>query len=66
MTWSFLVDENLDPAVARILRKEGHTAEHVKNNPGRGSTDDEVLSHASQHDMVVVTNDVTDYRALSR
>jgi len=36
--WRFLLDENVDPKVARYLEKEGLSAEHVRGALGQVQT----------------------------
>jgi hypothetical protein len=63
--WRFLLDENIDPKTATYLRKEGLRAEHVRDALRLGADDeDEVLPYAREHDLVVVTNDVTEFGSL--
>lgn len=53
-----LVDENLSPRVAAILRDAGHDAFHV-SSVGLGNTDDEVILSAAVDDgFIIVTADV--------
>jgi len=61
--WRFLLDENVDPKVARYLEKEGLSAEHVRGALGQGADDeDDVLPYARERDSIVVTSDVSDLR----
>lgn len=63
--WGFLIDENLEPQIARYLRKEGVHAEHVLDALSAGADDrEELLPYAREQDLVVVTNDVTDFSGL--
>jgi len=39
--WRFLLDENVDPKVARYLEKEGIEAVHVRDELGQGADDDD-------------------------
>ena len=58
-----LVDENLSPRVARLLREGGHDAAHV-TEVGLGNTDDaEILDAAADDARAIVTAD-TDFGAL--
>lgn len=60
--WGFLVDENLDPQIAHYLENEGVRAEHVLDALFEGADDrDDLLPYARAEDLVVVTNDVTDF-----
>jgi len=63
--WRFLLDENVDPKVARYLEKEGLSAEHVRGALGQGADDaDDVLPYARERDSIVVTSDVSDFASL--
>lgn len=60
--WRFLLDENIDPKVATYLDKEDLFAVHVRDTLGQGADDeDDVLPYARDHDLIVVTSDVTDF-----
>jgi len=51
--------ENIDPEAATYLDKEGLYAEHVRDALGEGADDqDDVLPHARENDLIVVTSDV--------
>ena len=63
--WRFPLDENVDPKTVRYLEKEDIHAEHVRDALGQGTADDaDVLPYAREHDLVVVTSDVTDFSGL--
>lgn len=63
--WRFLLDENVDPKVESYLAKEGITAEHVRDSLGQGAADEtDVLPYARDHELIVVTSDVSDFGAL--
>lgn len=63
--WRFLLDENVDPKVATYLDKEDLFAVHVRDTVGQGADDeDDVLPYAREHDLTIVTSDVTDFGAL--
>ena len=60
--WRLLLDENIDPKVATYLDKEDLFAVHVRDTLGQGADDeDDVLPYARDHDLIVVTSDVTDF-----
>lgn len=60
--WRFLLDENIDPKVATYIDKEELFAVHVRDTLGQGADDEaEVLPYARDHDLIVVTSDVTDF-----
>lgn len=53
----FLVDAQLPPALARLLREQGHDADHV-NDIGPGDASDQELWHfALDNGAVIVTKD---------
>lgn len=60
MSYRILVDENLDPATADMLRERGHDAVHIETTLGKGTTDAAIAASAREHDYVVLTND-TDF-----
>lgn len=65
--WGFLLDENIDPKVARYLDKEGLFAAHVRDALGQGADDeDDIIPYARDHDLVIVTSDVTDFSSVPR
>lgn len=64
MSWSFLIDENLEPEVARILRKSGFDAEHVQEDVGKGTEDIDILARAQQENQIIVTNDIEDFKPI--
>lgn len=59
----FLVDEQLDPALARVLRTRGFEAAHVYELGLTGTDDLAIWRHACAHDWIVVTKD-SDYADL--
>lgn len=53
----FLIDAQLPPRLASLLRDHGHFAEHV-NDIGPGDASDRTLiRYASDHEAVIVTKD---------
>ncbi len=58
-----LIDENLSPRVARLLREAGHDAAHVVE-VGLGNTDDPVILGAAADDARVIVTADTDFGAL--
>lgn len=53
----FLVDAQLPPTLARVLREHGHEAEHVIDI-GRGDAPDrDVWQYALHHGAVIITKD---------
>lgn len=57
MTYRVLVDENVDPSTAELLREQGHEAVHVEDALGKGTGDPPIAEHAREHDYLVLTND---------
>jgi predicted nuclease of predicted toxin-antitoxin system len=55
-----LWDENLSQSVPRALRELGYRTSYVGDadydQPGNGSTDDQVIAHALQRNLVIVTS----------
>ena len=58
-----LVDENLSPRVARLLREAGHDAAHVVE-VGLGNTDDPLILGAAADDARTIVTADTDFGAL--
>jgi predicted nuclease of predicted toxin-antitoxin system len=63
--WRFLLDENIDPKAVTYLGKAGIDAEHVRDVLGQGADDEaDVLPYAIEHDLIIVTSDVSDFGGL--
>lgn len=62
--WAFLLDENIDPKAAAYLEKADVSAEHMRDGPGLGTDDSDILPYARAHELIVVTSDVSDFGAL--
>jgi hypothetical protein len=63
--WRFLLDENIDPKTATYLEKEDISAEHVRDVLWQEADDEvDVLPYAREHDLIVVTSDVSDFGGL--
>lgn len=61
-----LLDEMHSPAAARILGQRGHHVIAVAREPLlRGMADDELLRHASNAGLAVVTENVPDFARLN-
>ncbi|MCY3703293.1 MAG: DUF5615 family PIN-like protein [Rhodospirillales bacterium] len=59
------LDECISPAIARALNTEGdHVAMHPRDFGGLGAPDHEVLARCTEHDLVLVTENAHDFRAL--
>ncbi len=61
-----LLDENLSPAVAVALRRDGIDAAHVRDRGLNGATDAVVMDRAFTEDRVLVTKNVGDFDKLAR
>ena len=62
-----LLDENLSPRVAEILRKEdGLDAVHIRDRGLLEAKDHEVLEHAYAEDRVLATKNIDDFVKLAR
>jgi len=55
----FLLDENVDPEVGALLKRDGHDAVHVQevDDLGKQSHDHEVAAHARRSNRYVLTRD---------
>lgn len=53
----FLVDAQLPPALARLLREHGHVAEHVTDIGPGDLPDRDLWRYALANDAVIVTKD---------
>ena len=60
-----LLDENLSPAVAVVLRQAGLDVVHVRDRGLIGATDPEVLDAAYREDRILVTANVDDFEKLA-
>jgi predicted nuclease of predicted toxin-antitoxin system len=59
------LDECLSPSIALELCQE-HYAVHPRNNGGVGAKDHEVLARCIAEDLVIVTENARDFRALMK
>ncbi|MBB5518197.1 DUF5615 family PIN-like protein [Amphiplicatus metriothermophilus] len=53
----FLIDAQLPPRLADWLREKGHDALHVREAPGLGAADREIVASARAGNMAIVTKD---------
>ncbi len=53
----FLIDAQLPPALAMLLTKHGHFAEHVADIGLRHADDSPIWSHALAHNAIIITKD---------
>lgn len=53
----FLIDAQLPPALAQLLRDHGHGADHVIDIGPADAADREIWRFALEHDAVIVTKD---------
>lgn len=53
----FLVDAQLPPALARLLRDHGHEAEHVTDVGPPDAPNHDIWLYALEHGAVIVTKD---------
>lgn len=58
------IDECLSPKVALELIDIGHYAVHPRNQGGMGEPDHAVLARATRENLVIVTENARDFRAL--
>ena len=59
----FLVDANMSPRVAELLRSSGHDAIAVREVGLADASDDEILDRAATDDRIVISHD-TDFGTL--
>lgn len=62
--WRFLVDECMEPSIARILRTEGVNVRHVQEVPelGKGADDAaDILPYLKREDAILVTSNFRDF-----
>lgn len=61
---AFLIDENLSPSLAKIAQERGFTAVHATWAGVGGMKDHQVAAYAVKKDMILVTNDLSDFRKI--
>lgn len=60
------LDECLSPRVANeLIAEEGHYVVHPRNQGGLGDADHTVLARCVQDDLIIVTENARDFRALA-
>ncbi|HUS44307.1 MAG TPA: DUF5615 family PIN-like protein [Ilumatobacteraceae bacterium] len=60
---NYVVDANLSPRLAALLRDAGHDAVHVRDIGLRTASDDEIIDYAISTDRIVISHD-TDFGTL--
>ena len=60
----FLIDECLSPALVRIAQQSGHEAYHLAHLGRAGAEDWEIVALAIARDLILVTNNASDFRRL--
>jgi predicted nuclease of predicted toxin-antitoxin system len=58
-----LLDNNLSPRLAELLRESGHESEHVRDHGLQAAADEVVLQHARDNGQILVSAD-TDFGTL--
>lgn len=62
----FLIDANLSPKIANLLKDKGHDAVHVLDINFHKATDQEIIELAVSEDRVIITSDHDFSRILSQ
>ncbi|MFC1628587.1 DUF5615 family PIN-like protein [Gemmatimonadota bacterium] len=62
----FLLDENIDPAVADGLRQNGLNAHSARELGLLGASDHEIMERAVEYGRILVTRDLPDFPPLVR
>ena len=60
---NYVVDANLSPRLAELLRDAGHDAVHVRDIGLRTASDNEIIDYAISTDRIVISHD-TDFGTL--
>ena len=53
----FFIDAQLPPALARLLEKQGHVAEHVADIGLRHAEDSSIWTYALSNQAIIITKD---------
>jgi len=61
---AFLIDENLTPELAKLAQAQGFHALHATWAGLSGKTDHQVAAFAVSRDLILVTNDLVDFRKI--
>jgi predicted nuclease of predicted toxin-antitoxin system len=61
---AFLIDENLSPSLAEMAQERGFRAMHATWAELSGRKDHQVASYAAKSNMILVTNDLSDFRRI--
>ena len=59
-----LIDENLSPELAKLAKARGFVSLHVAWSKLRRASDAKVAKYAISNDMILVTNDLHDFRRI--
>ena len=65
-TAQILLDEHVGRVFERLLRERGHEVEQAKDRFGEYTTDDALLQWCADNSVVLVTNNVSDFKPLHR
>lgn len=65
-TARILLDEHVGRVFERLLRERGHEVEQAKDRFGEYTTDDALLQWCADNDVVLVTNNASDFEPLHR
>ena len=63
---AFLIDENLTPELVEITHARGFNAFHATRVGLRGRKDHQIASYAISNNLILVTNDLSDFRRIYR
>jgi predicted nuclease of predicted toxin-antitoxin system len=63
---AFLIDENLTPGLVGIAHARGFRAVHAAWAGLGGKKDHQIAAYAIKHGLILVTNDLSDFRKIYR